>query len=102
MTLKFKEKSIFGIADSALKIEPKTKIVANFLKTLKLAGKKITFVLPKMEKNNFVLATRNLSGVDLIDCQSLNTYQILNSTKLIFFESSIDVFKNHFLKKHEN
>jgi len=55
-----------------------------------------------MEKNNFVLATRNLSGVDLIDCQSLNTYQILNSTKLIFFESSIDVFKNHFLKKHEN
>lgn len=102
LTLKLKEKSIFGIADSALKIEPKTKLVANFLKTLKLTGKKITFVLPKMEKKNFVLATGNLSGVDLINCQSLNTYQILNSTKLIFFESALEVFKSHFLKKHAN
>jgi len=100
LTLKLKEKSIFGIADSALKIEPKTKLVANFLKTLKLTGKKITFVLPKMEKNNFILATGNLSEVDLIDCQSLNTYQILNNTKLIFFESALEVFKSHFLKKN--
>ncbi|MFH0979637.1 MAG: 50S ribosomal protein L4 [Candidatus Roizmanbacteria bacterium] len=98
LTLKLKEKNILGIADSALKIEPKTKLVANFLKTLKLTGKKITFVLSKMEKKNFALATGNLSRVNLIDCQSLNTYQILSSTKLIFFESSLEVFRKHFLK----
>lgn len=98
LTLKFKEKSIFGIADSALKIEPKTKLVANFLKTLKLTGKKITFILPKMEKNNFILASRNLSKINLTDSQSLNTFEILNSTKLIFFENALEVFKKHFLK----
>src|SRR3989344_5158891 len=63
LTLKLKENNIMGIVDEALKIKPKTKIVADFLEALKFSGKKITFVLPKLEKNNFVLASRNLSKV---------------------------------------
>ncbi len=98
LTLKLKEKNIFGIEDNVLKIEAKTKLIAGFLENMKLTGKKIMFVLPKMEKNNFVLASRNINGVDFVDLQSLNIFQILNCSKLVFFESAVEVLKSYFLK----
>lgn len=98
LTLKLKEKSIFVFDDSILEVKPKTKNIISLLKTLNFDNKKITFVLPKMEKNNFVLASRNLEDISFIDSLSLNTYEVLKSELLIFFEKSIEVFKKHFLK----
>lgn len=98
LTLKFKEKEIFVLEDSILEIKPKTKNIINLLKSLKLNDKKITFVLPKMEKNNFLLASRNIDKVNFIDSVSLNAYDVLKSGKLVFFEKSIEILKNHFLK----
>jgi large subunit ribosomal protein L4 len=98
LTMKFKEKAIIGLVDSALKIEPKTKKISEFLKTMKFTGKKVTFILPKMEKNGLVLASRNLPGIGLVDSTSLNTYRVLNSSILIFVGSAVDVFTSHFLK----
>lgn len=98
LSLKLKEKNIIGFLDSAIKIEPKTKKVVGFLKAMKLNDKKVTFVLSKIEKNNFVMASRNLPKISLVDCQSLNTYEVLNSEKLVFFEKALEVFNNKFLK----
>lgn len=98
LTFMFKNKKIIGLDKKTLEIDSKTKYITQFLKTLSLLNKKIVFVLPKMEKNNFVLAARNIQGVNMIDVRSLNIFQILNCEKLIFFENSIEIIKNHFLK----
>jgi len=98
LSLMFKEKKIIGLEDKALTVEPKTRNIVQLLVNLKLIGKKVIFVLPKMEKNNFVLASRNIQGVNLAEARSLNIFQILNCKQLVFLKQSIEVFKNHFLK----
>lgn len=98
LTLKLKENGILGLSDSVLKIDPKTKKISDFLKELKLEKSKVTIVLPKMERSNFILASRNLPNVGLIDSVSLNTYKVLNSEKIFFVEKALEVFKSHFLK----
>lgn len=98
LSLQVKEKKIIGLEDKALKIDAKTKLVSQLLEGLKMSGKKVTFVLPKMEKNNFVLASRNIERVKLIDAKSINIFEILNSSCLVFFEQSLEVLKNHFIK----
>lgn len=98
LTLMFKNKKIIGLNKKSLEIDPKTKYIIEFLKTLDLLNKKIIFVLPKIEKNNFILAARNIQRVNIVDVKSLNIFQILNCEKLIFVEDSIEVIKNHFLK----
>ena len=97
---KIKEKKIFGLEDKALTIKPKTKIFTNFLKQLKVLGKNNLIVLLKMEKNNLILAMRNISGISFIDARSLNPYLILKSNNIIFIESSLEVFKSK--PKHVN
>lgn len=99
LTLKLKEKNIIGLEDQALKDASKTKIVANFLKSLNLKRDKVTFVLPKIEKNNFVLSVRNIEGAEILEASSLNTYQVLNTGTLIFFESAVNQLEKHFIKK---
>lgn len=98
LTFMFKNKKIIGLDKKILTIDSKTKYIAQFLKSLNLINKKIIFILPKMEKNNFVLAARNIQRVNIVDVKSLNIFQILNCEKLIFVEDSIEVIKNHFLK----
>lgn len=98
LSLLLKEKKIVGLEDKALEIEPKTKQVAQLIRDLKLVGKKIVFVLPKMEKSGFVLACRNVPEVSLVEVRSLNIFQILNCGQLIFLKESVEVFKKHFLK----
>ena len=75
-------------------MEPKTKTIANFLKTLKLVGKNNLIVLKKLEKNNLILAMRNISNATFIDVNSLNPYLILKSSSLIFVEDALKVFDN--------
>ncbi|MEK7495419.1 MAG: 50S ribosomal protein L4 [Patescibacteria group bacterium] len=94
LSSKLKEKKIFGLDEKALKMEPKTKTIANFLKTLKLVGKNNLIVLKKLEKNNLILAMRNISNATFIDVNSLNPYLILKSSSLIFVEDALKVFDN--------
>lgn len=91
---KLKEKKLFGLSDKALSIEPKTKIVANFFKNLKLSGKNNLVVLSKMETNNLVLAMRNMPKVTFVDVMTLNSYLALKSSNIIFVEKSLEIFKS--------
>lgn len=102
LTLKNKEGHIVGLTTASLKVEPKTKIVAGFLKKLGSLSKKTLFVLPKIEKNNFILAARNLENVELVDAKSVNPYLILKSQTIVLVKDSLSVMSEHFLKKNEN
>ncbi len=102
LSLTYKNRSIMGLSDEALKIEPKTKKIATFLKLMKLYGKKTLLVLPKIEKNNLILAARNIHNLELTDAQSLNAYMILKNKEIIFINQALKVLENHFLKKNEN
>ena len=94
LSSKLKERKIFGLDEKALNMKPKTKTIANFLKTLKLVGKNNLIILKKLEKNNLILAMRNISNATFIDVNSLNPYLILKSSSLIFVEDALKVFDN--------
>jgi len=95
LSIKLKEKKIFGLDEKALTMNPKTKTVANFLKVLKLVGKNNLMILKKISgKNNLVLAMRNISNISFVDVNSLNPYLILKSSSLIFIENALEVFND--------
>ncbi|MFA5770779.1 MAG: 50S ribosomal protein L4 [Patescibacteria group bacterium] len=92
LSIKFKEKKIYGLDEKALTMKPKTKTVFDFLKTLKLFGKNNLVIMKKMETNNLVLSMRNISDISFTDVNSLNPYLILKSSSLIFVENALEVF----------
>ncbi|MEK7110179.1 MAG: 50S ribosomal protein L4 [Patescibacteria group bacterium] len=95
LSIKLKEKKIFGLDEKALSIKPKTKIVVSFLKELKLIGRNNLVILKKISgKNNLVFAMRNIPNVSFIDVNSLNPYLVLKSSSLIFVENALEVFKD--------
>lgn len=99
LTLKQKDNAIFGFTYEAKSFPPKTKLVVKFLKKLGNKSKNILFVLPKIEKNNFILATRNIKDVTMIDGMSLNAYEILKAQTILINDEALDVLKKQFIKK---
>ena len=67
---------------------PKTKEVTNIAKNLKIADKKILFVLPKAQ-NNVYLSTRNLQKTQVTTAMQVNAYSILHADVLVVTESSL-------------
>jgi len=64
--------------------EPKTKNIIQILKQLNLDNnKKILFITETLDKN-LKLSSRNLKYFNILHINSLNTYDILNSDKIIF------------------
>lgn len=98
LSLKLKDKKIIILEDKVLMAKPKTKEIYSFLKSIKQENKKIIFVLPKMEKSNFILSVRNIKKANVVDAKSLTTYEVLKEGLLIFLESSFPIFTKHFLK----
>ena len=101
LSLKLKENKIIVLEDKVLMTKPKTKEIFLFLESIKKNNRRVIFVLPKMEKSNFILSSRNIKKVNIVDAKSLTTYEVLKEGSLIFLESSLEIFTNHFLK-HEN
>lgn len=99
LTIKYQKGLVFGLSETSLKTEPKTKIIAGFLKKMSWIGKRTLFVLPEL-KNNLVLASRNLFEPELIEAKTLNPYVVMRADVVLFLEPSIDIVVNHFLKKN--
>jgi large subunit ribosomal protein L4 len=102
LTLKYKNNQIEGLEDGFLKIEPKTKVLYLFLKQTNNNKRKTLLVLPKIEKNNLILASRNIPNLAIVAADSINAYNVLNSEKIFFVEKALELFVNHFFKKNEN
>ncbi|MDH7476460.1 MAG: 50S ribosomal protein L4 [Microgenomates group bacterium] len=102
LTLKLEEGAIICLADDFLKIKPKTKNMVNFFDKVGIADKKNLLVLPKLEKNNLILASRNIPGVKITDVQTLNSYQVLAADKILFLKTAINNLIDKLKKSNEN
>lgn len=88
LTNKLSKKQVL-VVEGLDKLEGKTKELSGVLKKLKLGNKGSNLlVLDKEEKVR--LAARNLETVELTEVFSLNPYQVLRSTQIIFSKKAID------------
>lgn len=67
---------------------PKTKDFVNITKNLKVDGKKLLLVLPKVNKNVY-LSARNLQGTEVMLASTINSYKVLNADVLVMTENSL-------------
>lgn len=102
LTLKLKDDAINCLTTDMKKVTSKTKVISNFLNSMKYENMKVLFVLPKVDMDNFALAARNLKNAMSVSVHSLNAYSVLNTSKVIFIGDAIKELENHFVKKHEN
>jgi large subunit ribosomal protein L4 len=88
LSYKARNNEILVLEDFSLEAV-KTKDYIAILSNLKIEGKKSLVVLNEPNKNIY-LSSRNLTGARVVTISELTTYDILNSTSLVFVESSLD------------
>ncbi|WP_242923656.1 50S ribosomal protein L4 [Pontibacter liquoris] len=71
---------------------PKTKEFKGILNNLQSTGKTL-MVLPAVDKN-IVLSGRNLPKLKITTASDVNTYDLLNTQKLLLVEESVNVLEN--------
>lgn len=73
---------------------PKTKEMISILNNLKSTGK--TLVVTPSTNQNVVLAGRNIPKLKVATAADINTYDLLNTDRLILVEESVNVLENLF------
>jgi large subunit ribosomal protein L4 len=76
------------VVDEFKLASPKTKEFTGVLSALKLAG--TALIVSQGIDKNLTLASRNVSTVELATSDSLNTYQVLRSDKLVFTRGAFE------------
>ena len=76
---------------------PKTKEFINVLKALELDSKKSLFILGD-ESENVYLSSRNLKSSKVVNASGLNTYSVLNASKVVISESSLEGIESNLSK----
>ena len=92
LSYKAQENAIIVVEDFSFEA-PKTKEFINVINNLKIADKKLLFVLPEANKNVY-LSARNLQGVKLMQASMLNTYHVLDAEVMVVTENSLGVIDN--------
>jgi len=85
----FKAKNDALMVIQDLNMEAKTKDFKALLASMNLANQKVLFILGD-QADNVYLAARNLGRVKVVTADSFNTYDVLNASKLVLAESSIE------------
>jgi large subunit ribosomal protein L4 len=73
--------------------QPKTKNYMEFLSNFNLVDKKTLLIVSESNKNVY-LSSRNLKGCNVASVYDINTYDVMNASKVIFFESSLEKMQN--------
>ncbi len=71
---------------------PKTKEMTTLLNTLKIADKKVLFVVDDFTEN-VILASRNLANVALIAANEINVLDLVNSDVVVFTSEAIKMIE---------
>ena len=71
---------------------PKTKEMTTLLNTLKIADKKVLFVVDDF-KENVILASRNIPNVALIAANEINVLDLVNSDVTVFTSEAIKMIE---------
>lgn len=90
LSYKAKENAIVVVEDISMDA-PKTKGFMDILGNLKVADKKLMFVLPEYN-DNVQLSIRNVPSVLGVLLADINTYDIVNSEVLVLTESAAKIF----------
>jgi large subunit ribosomal protein L4 len=69
---------------------PRTSEFITILNNLKIGEKKSLVVLTEQNKNIY-LSSRNFQGAKVVKASEITTYDIMNASVLLLFESSVDV-----------
>ena len=88
---KANSKSIFIVEDFSFK-SPKTKSYKDFLVKLGVEHDKTMLVLSE-NNDSIVLSARNLQKSNVVICNEMNVYSILDASKLIIAESALKLIK---------
>lgn len=97
LTYKVRNNELIVVED--LKIDqPKTKTFIGIMSNLNVANEKTLCVIPASDKN-VVLSARNIPNARVILANSLNTYNLLDNTRLVLTESSVAMINESFNKK---
>jgi large subunit ribosomal protein L4 len=96
LSYKAKENNIVVLEDFNFE-EPKTKNFTSLLENLKLEGNKNLFLLHESNTNVY-LASRNVIKARVSRAIDMNTYDILNSQKLIITASTVKTIEEAFSK----
>lgn len=75
----------------------KTKNYVNLVNALNLAGEKTLLVLPT-QNNNIYLSSRNIQKTKVVTAADLNTYDVLNASKLLLTADSLKTLEEAFAK----
>jgi large subunit ribosomal protein L4 len=94
LSYKASEKNIYVLEDFTFD-QPKTKDYITMMDHLKIKDKKTLLVVADNNKNLY-LSSRNLAKSKVVNITELTTYDIMNSSVLLFVESSIDVLDKMF------
>ena len=94
LTHKLNENNIIIVEDFNFDT-PSTKLYSNALASFELLDSKSLLVLDK-PNNNILLSSRNLRKAKVVLASELNTYDIMNASKMLFIESSIKVVEETF------
>ena len=90
--LSYKAKNDALVVVEDIKSEvPKTKQIAEALKSLKLADKKTLLLVDEYDQN-FLLSVRNLPKVEGRELIDMNTYDIVHADVLVLTESAAKIF----------
>lgn len=88
LAYKAKDNNIRVVEDFKLE-QPKTKEIVSIQNNLAFSEKKCLLVLFEQDKNIY-LSARNLQNVKVVTLSELNTFDIMNSSIVLFSESSIE------------
>ena len=92
LSYKAQENAIVVVEDFTFEA-PKTKTFVETLNNLKVADKKVLFVLPGADKNVY-LSARNIERANVAIASALNTYNVLNAETLVVTENSLKAIEN--------
>lgn len=98
LSLKAKDKEIVGVSDKTLTVKPQTKKIAELLTKMGVGASKVLIVLSDT-RNNLYLSSRNIANVDIVTAQTINPYEVLNHSKILFTENAVQTLTNHFHKE---
>ncbi len=97
LTLKKQDGDVYALAAETMKMEPKTKSIASFMKKQNLSDKKTLIITAKPEKGNFHMASRNIPNVTVVDAQSINAYNVLTNEAVVIMEDAVEQLQTHFI-----
>jgi len=96
LTYKAQENSVVVLEDFSFD-EIKTKNYLQLVTSLNLSGEKTLLVLPNQD-NNVYLSSRNIQRAKVTTAAQLNTYDVLNASKLLLTTRTVKLLEEAFAK----